>query len=213
MTNSNNINMKLKFTWMLTLFLALVQFSFAQEKNISGTVSDESGMPLPGVAVLVKGTSTGTQTDFDGKYTLKAMSGQTLVFSYLGMKSVERTVGSATTINVTLQEDAQALEEVVVLGYSVKSVSEVTGSSVQVSGDQIASVPVVSVDQALQGKVAGLNISMASGTPGSVQDIRIRRVGSINAGNDPLYVIDGVPVNNSNFSGSSAVSSFSALAH
>lgn len=86
------------------------------------------------------------------------------------------------------------------------------GSSVQVSGDQIASVPVVSVDQALQGKVAGLNISMASGTPGSVQDIRIRRVGSINAGNDPLYVIDGVPVNNSNFSGSSAVSSFSALA-
>lgn len=204
--------MKLKFTWMLTLFLALVQFSFAQEKNISGTVSDESGMPLPGVAVLVKGTSTGTQTDFDGKYTLKAMSGQTLVFSYLGMKSVERTVGSATTINVTLQEDAQALEEVVVLGYSVKSVSEVTGSSVQVSGDQIASVPVVSVDQALQGKVAGLNISMASGTPGSVQDIRIRRVGSINAGNDPLYVIDGVPVNNSNFSGSSAVSSFSALA-
>lgn len=212
LTNSNNINMKLKFTWMLTLFLALVQFSFAQEKNISGTVSDESGMPLPGVAVLVKGTSTGTQTDFDGKYTLKAMSGQTLVFSYLGMKSVERTVGSATTINVTLQEDAQALEEVVVLGYSVKSVSEVTGSSVQVSGDQIASVPVVSVDQALQGKVAGLNISMASGTPGSVQDIRIRRVGSINAGNDPLYVIDGVPVNNSNFSGSSAVSSFSALA-
>lgn len=101
----------------LTLLLAfIVQISFAQDKAISGTVKDASGA-LPGVSILIKGTTTGTETDFDGKYTLRASSRNVLVFSYLGYKTVERTVGNAAVINVTLAEDANVLDEVVILGY------------------------------------------------------------------------------------------------
>ena len=167
---------------------------------------------MPGVSVLIKNTTTGTETDFDGKYTIKVKSGDVLVFSYLGYTSAEKTVGSSNTINVTLKEDANVLDEVVVLGYGTKTKNELTGSVVTVKAAQIRDVPVVSVDQALQGRVAGLQISSTSGTPGAVQDIRIRGVGSINASNDPLYVIDGVPVVSGDFSGSSSRSSLSVLA-
>ena len=204
--------MKTKFNGFLTLILALiVQVSFAQQKTISGTVSDASG-PLPGVSILIKGTTTGTETDFDGKYTIKAAANNVLVFSYLGYKSAERTVGSATTINVTLEEDANVLDVVVVLGYGSLKKTELTGSTVQVNSEEIELVPVSTVDQVLQGKVAGLVFNGDSGTPGSTTDIRIRGVSSITAGNEPLYVIDGVPMNNSNVSATSSGSSLSALA-
>jgi TonB-linked SusC/RagA family outer membrane protein len=204
--------MKTKFNGFLTLILALiVQVSFAQQKTISGTVSDASG-PLPGVSILIKGTTTGTETDFDGKYTIKAAANNVLVFSYLGYKSAERTVGSATTINVTLEEDANVLDEVVVLGYGSQKKTEITGSTVQVNSEEIELVPVSTVDQVLQGKVAGLVFNGDSGTPGSTTDIRIRGVSSITAGNEPLYVIDGVPMNNNNVSATGSGSSLSALA-
>lgn len=204
--------MKLKLNWILALFLTLsFAFSYGQEKQVTGTVKDTNGMPLPGVNILVKGTNNGVDTDFDGKYSIKARTGDVLVFSYLGMKTVEETVGSSAVINVSMEEDAQVLEGVVITGYSKKAVSEVTGSLVQVDGEAIENLPVVSVDQALQGKVAGLQISTTSGTPGSAQDIRIRGMGSITASNQPLFVIDGVPVINTNLSGSSAVSSLNPL--
>jgi TonB-linked SusC/RagA family outer membrane protein len=203
--------MKTKFNGILTLLLALlVQFTFAQEKTISGTVSDESG-PLPGVNVIIKGTTSGTQTDFDGKYTIMANTGDVLLFSYVGMTNVERTVGASNTINVTMT-GSNMLEEVVILGYGSTTKTELTGSTVQVNSEDIELVPVSTVDQVLQGKVAGLVFNSNSGTPGSTSDIRIRGVSSITAGNEPLYVIDGVPMNNDNVSATSSGSSMSALA-
>lgn len=203
--------MKTKFSGFLTLLLALVvQFSFAQEKTITGTVSDETG-PLPGVSILIKGTTTGTETDFDGKYTIQANVGDVLVFSFVGMTTQQKTIGSANTINVVLVAD-NVLEEVVVLGYATQRKTEVTGSTVQIKSDQIEGIPVATVDQTLQGKVAGLSFSGTSGTPGTVTDIRIRGISSITAGNEPLYVIDGVPMTNNNVTSTTSGSSFSALA-
>ena len=206
--------MRSKFTWMLTFFMALVlQFSYAQEKTITGMVTDQDGLPLPGANVTVKGTSTGTQTDFDGNYSISTAVGSKLVYSYVGQKTVEKTVGAASTINVVLEQDAQALDEVVVLGYATSSKAELTGSTVQVDAADIEQVPVASVDQVLQGKVAGLVMNNSSGTPGSTADIRIRGVSSITAGNNPLYVIDGVPVaNTDNADNQNSGSSLSPLA-
>ena len=206
--------MKTKFSGILTLLLAfVVQLSFAQGKTISGTASDQSGMPLPGVNIIVKGTTNGTQTDFDGNYSITANVGDVLVFSYVGLKTVEQTVGAANTINVRMEEDAAALEEVVVTGYSSFKRSEVTGSTVKLGNEKLTDVVVSpSVDQALQGKVAGLTITSNSGTPGSTSQIRIRGISSITAGNEPLYVIDGVPMSNGNINVSGATSFFSNLA-
>lgn len=202
--------MKTKFNGFLTLLLALVvQLSFAQEKTIKGNVSDESG-PLPGVSIIIKGTTKGAETDFDGNYTLQAKQGDVLVYSYVGLNTVEKTVGASNTINVVMT-GSNVLEEVVIMGYGASKKTELTGSTVQIKSDDIAQTPVATVDQVLQGKVAGLTISGSSGTPGSTQNIRIRGVSSITAGNEPLYVIDGVPANNPNLSGSDATSSLSAL--
>ncbi len=201
-----------KFTfWLSAMFLVFgLNIAMAQEKTITGTVSDESG-PLPGVSVLIKGTASGTVTDFDGKYTVKAKQGAVLKFSFVGMTNVEKTVGTANVINAILVSD-NLLQEVVVMGYTSKGKNEITGSTVQLKGESIKNVPVVSIDQALQGKVAGLTVNSSSGTPGSIQEIRIRGVGSITAGNEPLFVIDGVPVISANFTGSTARSSLTALA-
>ncbi|SHG75253.1 TonB-linked outer membrane protein, SusC/RagA family [Salegentibacter echinorum] len=197
---------------MLTLFLAfVVQFTFAQESTVTGTVIDEDGLPLPGVNVIVKQSSRGTQTDFDGNYSISVNQGEVLIFSYVGFDSQEITVGDSNIINVTMKVDAASLDEVIVLGYSTKGVDEVTGSSVSVGGDEIAEIPVPSVEQALQGKVAGVQISMSSGTPGSTQDVRIRGLSSLALNNEPLYVIDGVPVVNNNVSGNDDYSSLNPL--
>ena len=205
--------MKKRLHGFLTLLLVLVvQIGFAQDKTVSGTVVDEDGLPLPGVTVLEKGTGNGTQTNFDGVYTLEVGNGSVLSFSYVGFAPQDIKVGAADSYDVTMQTDADALAEVVVLGYSTKGVEEVTGSSVQIGGDEIAESPTVSVEQALQGKVAGVQISQSSGTPGAIQDIRIRGISSINADNDPLYVIDGVPVSNANISGSANQTSLNPLA-
>lgn len=193
--------MRSKFKWIFTLLLALsMQFSFAQEKTVSGVVSDVTG-PIPGANVIIKGTKRSAQTDFDGRYSIKANSGEVLVFSFTGMNNSSITVGASNNVNVKLASDSQTLEEVVVLGYVTKTKNSMTGSSKQLSGSVLSGVPTVSVDQALQGKVAGLQVSSSSGTPGSIQDIRIRGVGSISANNQPLYVIDGVPVVSGDFSG------------
>ena len=133
--------MKAKLAWMLTPFLVLcMSFSYGQEKTISGNVTDQNGLPLPGVSILVVGTSNGTQTDFDGNYTLTAANGQVLRFSYIGQKTIERTVGSSNIINVQMEEDAQALEEVVVTGYGTTSKKKVTTSISQVKSEDVQKV-------------------------------------------------------------------------
>lgn len=205
--------MRSKIKWIYAcIMILLVQVGFAQEKTLSGVVS-EDGMPLPGVTVVIQGTQMGTQTDLDGKYSIKAKPGQVLVFSFIGMKEVKHTVGNANVFNAALHAEGSELDEVVVLAYGqVKTKNEVTGNVVAVKGEVIAGTPVVSADQALQGRVAGLQMATTSGSPGAVQNVRIRGRNSVSATNEPLYVIDGIPIINSNLSDSDDVTSLSPLA-
>ncbi|MGJ8743616.1 SusC/RagA family TonB-linked outer membrane protein [Polaribacter sp.] len=187
--------MKTKFNGILTLLLALVvQISFAQDKTISGTVSDESG-PLPGVSVLIKGTTKGTETDFDGKYTIKAKSGAVLVFRYLGYKTAEKNVGGSNTINITMVEGGTQLEEVVVIGYTNKKRGELSSAVSSVTSAQLEKqTNSVSIDNALQGVATGVQVTAQNGKPGNAAFVRIRGIGSINAGSEPLYLLDGIQV-------------------
>ncbi|MCI2229780.1 SusC/RagA family TonB-linked outer membrane protein [Polaribacter sp. MSW13] len=190
--------MKTKFNGILTLLLALVvQISFAQEKTVSGTITDESG-PLPGVSVLIKGTNKGTDTDFDGKFTIKAKTGDVLVFSYIGMKAVEKTIGASNTINVKMViDEGNVLDEIVVVGYGTSTKQAFTGTAKTVKQENIEAKSVSNISQALAGEVAGVTVINSSGQPGSAATIRIRGFGTINGNSDPLYIVDGVPYLNS----------------
>ncbi|TNJ43769.1 TonB-dependent receptor [Tamlana fucoidanivorans] len=188
--------MKTKFSGIFTLLLAfIVQISFAQEKTISGTVTDDSGLPLPGATVLVKGTINGTSSDFDGNYSISASQGATLVFSFVGYTTQEIKVGSSNTVNVTMAEDATALEEVVVVAYGTQTKESIVGSIAVVGADVIEKQQVASVTSALQGSVPGVNIISSGGQPGDNPIIRIRGVSSINASAAPLIILDGAPFN------------------
>lgn len=206
--------MKKRINGILTLLLVfVVEMTFAQAtKTITGTVEDADGLPLPGVNIVIRGTQTGTQTDFDGIYSIDARSEDVLVFTFVGFETAERRVGDAMQIDVTLSPDAAELQEVVVMGYVSKRKDDMTGSAVTVGSETLEQVQVASVDQALQGRVAGLSLSSASGTPGAVTDIRIRGRSSITAGNEPLYVIDGVPITSGNIGAATSGSSLNALA-
>lgn len=189
--------MKLKLTWLMTLFMAFVmQFSYAQEKTVTGTVtSSDDGMPLPGVSVVVKGTTRGTQTDFDGGYSLRASQGEVLVFSSIGMKTSEITVGASNTYNVSMNSDVAALDEVVVVAYGIQKKEALTGSVGEVKSEAISKITTGNVTQGLVGKVAGVQVFNNNGMPGDAPIIRFRGIGSINASAAPLYVVDGVPFN------------------
>ena len=194
--------MKLKLTWLLTLCMAFVmQFSFAQEKTVSGTVtSSADGLPLPGVNVIVKNTSRGAQTDFDGNYSIRVSTGETLVFSFVSMKTVERVVGDSNTINITMEEDVASLDEVVVVGYAgATNSAKVASALTTVSSESIEQVPINSIDQVLQGNAAGVNVNTGSGQPGQSATIIIRGRNSLNGDFEPLFIIDGVPVDQDNF--------------
>lgn len=192
--------MKLKFNGFLVLLLVLVaQLSFAQERAVSGTVSDNAGMPLPGVSVLVKGTKAGTQTDFDGKYSIKASSSQVLVFSYIGMKTQE-IAATSSTVNVKLAGDAQELESVVVTtALGVKREKKSLGYATQEvkGGDLRNGTSSGNFLNELSGKVAGVNITRNSNFGGSTSAIS-RGVKAIGQSNEMLIVIDGMPINNGN---------------
>ena len=185
--------MKTKFKGILTLFLALVvQISFAQQGTISGKVSDGSG-PLPGVSVVVKGSTIGTETDFDGKYSIKASSGDILTFRYLGYLSIDKTIGASSIINVSMKEDANILDEVVIVGYGTTTKKSFTGTASVVSSENIDAKAVSNVAQALIGEVSGVSVTRTNGRPGSSATIRIRGFSSIQGNSAPLYVVDGVP--------------------
>ena len=191
--------MKTKFSVILTLLLAfVVQLTFAQQQTVSGTVIDESGLPLPGATVLIQGTSTGASTDFDGIYSINVNSGQVLVFSYVGYANQSITVGTSNTIDVQLAPD-NALEEVVVVAFGSEKASNVTSAISVVKSESIEQVPVASMDQILQGQAAGLNIQTSSGEPGASGTIILRGRNSIQGNIEPLFLIDGVAVNEDNF--------------
>ncbi|QTY26901.1 carboxypeptidase-like regulatory domain-containing protein [Flavobacterium sp. CS20] len=161
---------------------------------------DGDGLPIPGVNVIIKNTSSGTQTDFDGKYSISLASNQILQFSYVGFKTQEIRVGTKTTIDVTMKQDLEKLDEVVVTSYQgILKESEVVSASSNVKSESIEQVPIASIDQILQGNVAGANIRVASGQPGQSATVIIRGRTSLNGDTEPLYIIDGMPVNQDNF--------------
>lgn len=188
--------MKLKFNGFLVLMVLVAQLTFAQERVVSGVVSDNAGLPLPGVSVLVKGTKTGTQTDFDGKYTIKTTPTQILIFSYIGMKNQE-IVASSDKINVKLVNSTVELEGVVVVAYGTQKKEAITGSISVIKSDKIENATFSNAAQSLEGLVSGLRITQADANPGSDPIIRIRGFGSINADSSPLIVLDGVPYSGS----------------
>jgi len=191
--------MRTKFSGFLTLILALiVQITFAQEKTVTGVITDQDGLPLPGANVVVKGTANGTQTDFDGNYSIQANTGDILVYSFVGQKTEERTVGASNAIDVSLQQDAQALDEVVVTALGIKREKKALGYATQeVKGEAVSTVKSQNFVNSLSGKVAGLNIK-PSGTMGGSTQVVIRGNSSIAGNNQALFVVDGVPINNDN---------------
>ncbi len=186
--------MRTKPSVFLTLLLLLfVQISFAQSKTITGTVTTASdGMPLPGANVIVKGTTNGVQTDFDGNYSITASAGQTLVFSYLGYTTREESIGNRTVINVGLEEDAQALEEVIVTAYGTSTKEAFTGSASVIGAQDLEIRNVTSPIAAIEGRATGVQFTSASGQPGSSPGIVIRGVGTLNSSSDPLFIVDGI---------------------
>ncbi len=183
--------MNTRINQILTLFLVLIfQVALAQQ-SVSGTITDQNGQPIPGATVVVKGTSTATSADFDGNYSINASNGDTLIFSFVGFKSVEISVSSATA-NVSLESSTQ-LDEVVVTAYGTQTKQSVVGSVAVISSEIIENQKVTSVTQALQGTVPGVNIITSGGIPGTNPTIRIRGVGSINASASPLIIVDGSP--------------------
>lgn len=183
--------MKNFFTLVFLMF-SFVSAIIAQQKTISGTVTDANSIALPGVTVQVKGTNNGTTTDLDGKYTISAEGGS-LIFSYVGFDKQEIAIGNQTTINVSLTEDVKQLSEVVVVGYGTQKKKDITTSVAVVGEDAIKDRPLVSAVEALQGKAAGVQVVQPSGKPGSELSVRVRGATSVIAGNEPLYVVDGVP--------------------
>jgi TonB-dependent starch-binding outer membrane protein SusC len=183
---------------ILTMMLAAGPL-FAQNRAVTGKVSAaEDDSPLPGVTVQLKGSSTGTQTDFEGKFSLSVpASGGTLVLRFVGFKTQEIAIGNQSSFDIKMATDDKVLSEVVVTGYGTQEKREITGSISSVKGDVIQNLPMQSFDRALQGRAAGVLVQSANGAPGGAVQVRIRGVGSISAGNEPLYVVDGVQMNNS----------------
>ncbi|HAQ20377.1 MAG TPA: SusC/RagA family TonB-linked outer membrane protein [Prolixibacteraceae bacterium] len=175
----------------------LVLGGVQQADKVSGKVTDSTGASLPGVTVLIKGTTIGTISDSNGNYSLSNVpSSATLQFSFVGMKTQESAVGSQNTINVILLEETIGIEEVVAVGYGTTKKKDLTGSVGQMQSKELKNMPVSRVDQALTGKLAGVQVLTTNGKPGASPTIRIRGIGSVSAGSEPLYVVDGYPIDN-----------------
>ncbi|WP_324023625.1 SusC/RagA family TonB-linked outer membrane protein [Maribacter sp. BPC-D8] len=187
--------MRTKLNGLLTLLLALVvHISFAQQKTVSGTVTDQGGLPLPGVNIVVEGTTTGTQTDFDGNYSIMAAQGETLLFTYIGQKAVRKSVGAGSTVSVQMEEDAQALEEVVVTAQGIKREKKALGFAVSSVGEEdLESRSEGDVARVLSGKASGVQITAAGGMSGSATNVVVRGLSSFSGSNQALFVVDGVP--------------------
>jgi TonB-linked SusC/RagA family outer membrane protein len=180
--------------WLVLMFFNIT-IVLAQEKTVSGTITDDVGMPLPGANVIIDQTDIGTQSDFDGNYTISASVGQKLSFSYVGFETQLIAVGAANTINVTMQAGS-VLEEVVITGYSTRKKTVQTSAVVSISATEISQLaPTTSIDNLLQGKAAGVQVTAANGKPGQGAFVRIRGTGSLSAGaSSPLYIVDNAPI-------------------
>lgn len=180
------------------LMLVLSPPAHAQKRTVSGTVKAVDDTPLPGVSVLEKGTQNGAVTDANGSYSLSVNEGATLVFSFIGMKPLEVLVGNQTDISVTMEDDVTQLSEVIVVGYGTQKKSDITGSIVQVTGEDLKKMPVATVSETLTGRMAGVQVTASEGSPDAEIRIRVRGGTSISQDNSPLYIVDGFPVNSIN---------------
>lgn len=191
----------LKSFRLLFLFFLIPTLAFSQNISIQGVVKDVTGEGLPGVAVSEVGTSNGTLTDIDGKFSLRVASNGKIKVSFISYKAQEINVAGQTSFNIILEEDTKLLDEVVVVGYGQMKRSDLTGSVVSVASDAISKSVPTSIDQVLQGRAAGVQVQQNSGMPGGSSSIRIRGVNSLNASNEPIYVIDGVVIDGNTGSG------------
>lgn len=176
---------------LAVVFLLLLTSAMAQEINLTGVVKDSNGQAMPGVSIGVKGTSNGVMTDADGKFALNASPGNVLVFSFIGYKTQEVTVGTQAFVTITLEEETKTLDEYVVIGYGSIRKGDVTTSISSVKQEDLKTLPVAGIDQAIQGRLAGVTVTTNGGQPGGGVSVRVRGITSVN-GNEPLYVIDGV---------------------
>ncbi len=196
---STGIKYEMKGRQIILSQMEALSLDMQQQKSVSGKVSDSSGTSLPGVSVVVKGTTNGTITDMDGKFTLpKVPDNGTLQFSFVGMKMQEVAVAGKTSVNVTLVEESIGIEEVVAVGYGTVKKSDLTGSVTSVKGDEIKAFATSNVMQSLSGRAPGVQVSQNTGAPGGSVSVRIRGTNSIQGSNEPLYVIDGFPFSGSN---------------
>jgi len=195
----------------LTLFIFFGHVASAQgDLQVQGTILDSTGEPLPGANIVIKGTSNGTVSDLDGKYTLNVPAGAILVFSFVGFASQEIPVNNQTEINLTLGDDMSDLDEFVVVGYGMQRKSDLTGSISSLDSEEINRLPVSNVTQALQGRVSGVQVTSNSGAPGAGTTIRIRGVGTLNNSN-PLFVVDGMLLDDIDFLNPNDVESMEVL--
>ncbi|NHA03948.1 TonB-dependent receptor [Mucilaginibacter sp. HC2] len=184
----------------MVCFFCSASMAFAQNRTITGTVtSKEDGLPIPGASVKIKGTNTGGQTNLNGKYTISAPAGSTLVFSFIGYTSRDIAIEGKTNIDVVLSADSKALAEVVITGYLSQEKGKSAISSSLVKSKDIQDVPLTNINDVLQGKAAGVTVMSTSGQPGASSDVRIRGVGSISASSSPIYVVDGIIVERGQF--------------
>ena len=194
--------MKTTIKSLLLLMLLVPSLALAQS-TISGTVSEsENGFPLPGVNVIISGSSSGTTTDFYGKYQLTANNGDVLVFSYVGYTSQEVIFAGQAVLDVQLSEDASALDEIVLIGYGGVKKEDLTGAVDLITAKDFNQGPIVSAQQLISGKIAGVSVTSGSGAPGDGQTIRIRGNGSLGLSSNPLIVLDGIPLNDGGVGGS-----------
>lgn len=181
---------------LLTLGMVFALFLqvYAQSRQVTGTVTDDAGIGLPGVSIIIKGTMNGTITDVDGNFSISAPGDAILVLSYIGYGTQEVAVEERTNIPITMTEEATALSEIVVTGYGTQKKSQLTGAISSISAKEISEIPITNLAQALTGRAAGVNVTQSGSKPGSTPKILIRGRRSFNAGNDPLYVVDGIPL-------------------
>ncbi|MBE0675132.1 MAG: TonB-dependent receptor plug domain-containing protein, partial [Bacteroidales bacterium] len=188
-----------KLLMLIFMFSGLALAVNAQQKTVTGTVTgSDDGLPIIGATVQIKGSVTGVATDLDGKYSIAVPEGSVLVIRYVGMKTKEITVGAGNVYDVVLDADYLGVDEVVVVGYGTRMKSELSGSIAQVRASDIANTTQPSFESALQGKAAGVYVQGGSGKLGQAIKVRVRGSASISADNQPLYVVDGIPINTQN---------------
>ena len=187
------MNKNLQRFILITTIVGFFQTSFSQNTTVTGKVTDEQGEGVPGVTIIIKGTNNGTLTDLEGNYTLSASETDTLQFNFVGFKTVIEQVGTRSIIDVNMEAEVSELDEVVVIGYGTQQKKILTGAIESVSAKEIAATPIVSADQALQGRTAGVQVLNQSGQPGEKASVRIRGIGT-NGNSDPLYLVDGMSV-------------------